>query len=200
MTEEEKKLVELLKKRDEQAFDRFFRQHQHKIFRLALRFLGNLEEAEDVTQDIFITVFKQIDTFHGESSISTWLYRIAVNHCKNRIKYLSRRPALHIEGKATEFEGEMSGAGHENGYAHRLPGPDEVLEFKETEKLVMNVISGLDEDLRTILILREMESLSYEEIAEVLNIEMGTVKSRLSRARSIFYDRFKNFVSQKGRR
>src|SRR5947199_1921981 len=87
----ERVLVRRLQQRDERAFQEVVRLYQHKVFNLVFRMIGNREEAEDVAQEVFVTVFKAIDSFRGESKLSTWLYRIAANQCKNRIKYLGRR-------------------------------------------------------------------------------------------------------------
>src|SRR5438552_12596782 len=91
MTLREKLLIRRLQQRDERAFQEMVRLYQHKVFNLVFRMIGSREEAEDVAQEVFVTVFKAIDTFRGESKFSTWLYRIAANQCKNRIKYLGRR-------------------------------------------------------------------------------------------------------------
>jgi RNA polymerase sigma-70 factor (ECF subfamily) len=193
MPERDEDFILLLKRRDERAFDRLVRKYQNMVFSLALRFLGNFQEAEDITQEIFITVFKQIETFRGESSMSTWLYRIAVNHCKNRIKYLARRPV------ARERESmERSDSKAEGLFASKPAKPDEILEARETERFIMEALSDLDEDHKTILLLRELENLSYVEIADIMKLEEGTVKSKLHRARSAFYARFKELKEKKG--
>src|SRR5688572_26961999 len=96
----EEQLIERLKRRDEAAFNELVRLYDTRVFRLVLRMLGDRAEAEDVAQEVFITVFKSIDGFRGDSKLSTWLYRVATNHCKNRIKYLDRR----ARGKKKEFD------------------------------------------------------------------------------------------------
>src|SRR5260370_12453482 len=96
----ERLLVRRVKQRDERAFKEVVRLYQHRIYNLVYRMIGSREEAEDIAQDVFVTVFKVIDTFRGDSQLSTWIYRIATNQCKNRIKYLARRP----QGRATELD------------------------------------------------------------------------------------------------
>src|SRR5437868_13227376 len=91
MTIRERLLIRRLQQRDERAFQEVVRLYQHKVYNLVFRFLGNREEAEDLAQEVFVTVFKSIDTFRGDAKFSTWLYRITANHCKNRLKYLGRR-------------------------------------------------------------------------------------------------------------
>jgi RNA polymerase sigma-70 factor (ECF subfamily) len=196
MPEGEKNLIELLKKRDERAFELFVRKFQNMVFSLALRFLGNYQEAEDITQEIFITVFKQIDTFRGESSVSTWLYRISVNHCKNRMKYLSRRQTVRERDSAEQSQVQN----RESGFLSSKPDrPDLVLEARETESMINSALEGLDEDHKTILLLRELENLSYSQIAEIMQLEEGTVKSKLHRARASFFAHFKKLKEGKGR-
>jgi len=196
MPEDEKNLIELLKKRDERAFELFVRKFQNMVFSLALRFLGNYQEAEDITQEIFITVFKQIDTFRGESSVSTWLYRISVNHCKNRMKYLARRQTVRERDSAEQSQLQN----RESGFLSSKPDrPDLVLEARETESMINSALEGLDEDHRTILLFRELENLSYSQIAEIMQLEEGTVKSKLHRARAAFFAHFKKLKEGKGR-
>src|SRR5207302_4481633 len=123
----EKLLVRRLQQRDERAFQEVVRLYQHKVFNLVFRMIGNLEEAEDVAQEVFVTVFKAVDSFRGESKFSTWLYRIAANHCKNRIKYLGRR-SYKATGELDEAaERELLGA-QPSALTPHLDGPEKVLE------------------------------------------------------------------------
>ena len=117
----EEKLVERLKRRDEAAFNELVRLYQGRIFRLVHRMLGNRQEAEDLAQEVFITVFKSIDGFRGESKLSTWLYRVATNHCKNRIKYLQRRGAREEEGVRRDRAAQRDRELHDE--LDHAPGP-----------------------------------------------------------------------------
>lgn len=184
----EKRLIALLKQRDERAFEEFVKIYSTNVFNIAFRMLGNRAEAEDISQDIFITVFKRIHTFRGDSSLSTWLYRVTVNHCKNRIKYLARRHEQqkreYIEARATKKEAERALAGS----VHR---PDEIVEAMETETMIQKTLESLDEDHRTILVLREIECMTYAEIGQIMKLEEGTVKSKLHRARTAFMKKMK---------
>lgn len=196
MPDSEKNFIRLLKERDERAFEHFIRKYQNMVFSLALRFLGNYQDAEDVTQEIFITVFKQIESFRGESAMSTWLYRITMNHCKNRVKYLARRRVY----KERDTSERVQLQNRSSGFMAAMPDePDQVLEAKETENRIMEVLADLEEDHKTILLLRELENLSYAEIADIMQLEEGTVKSKLHRARSAFYARFRAIKSEKGK-
>jgi RNA polymerase sigma-70 factor (ECF subfamily) len=179
----ERLLLRRLRERDERAFQQMVEEHQDRIFNLVFRMIGSREEAQDLAQEVFITVFKSIDQFRGDSKFSTWLYRVAANHCKNRIKYLSRR-----HDRAT---GELDEAAERDAVAQggaaigaaRIEAPDRVLEGAQMEQMVQRAIAALDEDHRLVVVLRDIEELSYEEICSITGLPEGTVKSRLHRAR-----------------
>lgn len=178
----ETRLVRRLRDRDERAFREMVDEYGDRVFNLTYRMLGNREEAEDLAQEVFITVFKSIDTFRGDSKFSTWLYRITANHCKNRIKYLARR---HDRGKA-ELDERAEGGGADGpslGAPRPSPRPDMQLEGAEMERVLQEAIAELEEEQRILVILRDVEDLSYEEICAITDLPEGTVKSRLHRAR-----------------
>jgi RNA polymerase sigma-70 factor, ECF subfamily len=175
-------LVRRLQEHDEDAYVEIIRLYQHKVFNLIYRMIGNREEAEDIAQDVFITVFKSVDTFRGESKFSTWLYRIAANHCKNRMKYLGRRH--HKDTGVLDEEAERAMASSQpSATTPHIDGPDRVLEGLQLEKLVQEGIALLDEEHRMLVVLRDVEDLSYQEISTITGLPEGTVKSRLHRAR-----------------
>ncbi len=176
--------VARLRARDERAFQELVGLYGDRVFGLVLRFVGNRAEAEDVAQEVFVTVWKSIETFRSESRLSTWLFRIAANHAKNRIKYLARR-STHPAGLDDAPESALAdvaraGAGATHGHVH---GPDVALEAAERGGALERAIATLDEDQRLVIILRDVEELSYEEICEITGLPEGTVKSRLHRAR-----------------
>jgi RNA polymerase sigma-70 factor (ECF subfamily) len=181
MSVAERLLIARLKERDEQAFNEVVRAHGDKVFSLVYRMIGNRAEAEDLAQEVFVTVFKTVDGFRSESKFSTWLLRIAANHCKNRIKYLSRR---RTEGTGLDDmpEEKMADEGRAPMHGH-IDAPDVLLEAAELEQLMQQAIETLDEDHRLLIVLRDVEELSYEEIGEVSGLPEGTIKSRLHRAR-----------------
>src|SRR5262245_6004078 len=180
MSELERSLLRRLRDRDERAFRELIDDHRDRVFNITYRMLGHRAEAEDVAQEVFITVFKTIDTFREESKFSTWLYRVTVNHCKNRIKYLARRhdrdrDELDESANSTSTNGQIGAP---------LPSaPDRALEGAQMEKLLQEAIANLDEDHRLVVVLREIEDLSIEEICDITGLPDGTVKSRLHRAR-----------------
>jgi RNA polymerase sigma-70 factor (ECF subfamily) len=182
MSVAERLLLARLRERDEQAFAEIVRQYQDKVFSLIYRMLGNRQEAEDVAQDVFITVFKTIESFRGEAKFSTWLLRIAANHAKNRIKHLARRPT---EGADPDDVSQVRVAADRPPppvQAH-IAGPDAMLEAAETDQLMQQAIAGLDEDQRLLVELRDVQEQSYQEIEEITGLPEGTIKSRLHRAR-----------------
>lgn len=192
---EERELIERLKRRDEGAFNRFVLIYQERVFRLVLRMLGDRTEAEDLAQEVFISIFKAIDGFRGDSALSTWVYRIAANHCRNRIKYLARR-----RKKLTDGYDELS---NEEGHAHvpghvRPHGPDRLIEAREVEHFLQEGLRALDDEQRELVVLREVEHLSYEEIMAITGLPEGTVKSRLHRARAALREHVEK--SERGRK
>jgi RNA polymerase sigma-70 factor, ECF subfamily len=181
MSVAERLLIGRLKERDEQAFNDIVRLYGDKVFSLVYRMIGNRSEAEDIAQEVFVTVFKTVDGFRGESKFSTWLLRIAANHCKNRIKDLSRR---HTEGGELddEREGAVLARGGSPLQSH-IAAPDVMLEAAELEGLMQVAIAALEEEHRLLVVLRDVEELSYQEIGEITGLAEGTIKSRLHRAR-----------------
>jgi len=178
----ERLLIVRLKERDPSAFDEIMRRYGDKVFSLSYRMLGNRHEAEDVAQEVFITVFKTVDTFRGEAKFSTWLLRIAANQSKNRIKYLARRPTDGT-GEVDDAAPSVNG-GTPGPVAHaQIDAPDTLLEAAEMEALMQQAIATLDEEHRLLVILRDVEELSYQEIGEITTLPEGTIKSRLHRAR-----------------
>lgn len=181
---EQERLLQRLRRRDEVAFTEFVRIYQDRVFALCVRMLNNRAEAEDVSQDVFVAVFKNIDSFRGDAQLSTWLYRIAANHCRNRIRYLSRRNHRQNASLDDTWETEVNEHIGEN-----LPRPDRVAEGKQLESIIQQALAELDEDQRLIVILRDVDHLSYAEIGDILDLAEGTVKSRLFRARLALRDR-----------
>ena len=194
MSELERSLLRRLRDRDERAFRELLETHRDRVFNITYRMLGNRAEAEDVAQEVFITVFKTIDTFREESKFSTWLYRVAVNHCKNRIKYLSRR---HDRDR-DELDETTNRSVAASGAIGAPPpsAPDRALEGAQLEKLMQEAIASLDDDQRVVVVLRDVEDLSIEEICEITGLPDGTVKSRLHRARLVLRKKLQRHVGE----
>lgn len=181
--EVEAKLIERLVARDERAFNELVQAYGRRVSALVLRMLGNRAEAEDLTQEVFVQVFKAIGTFRGDSKLSTWIYRIAVNLCKNRSKYLRVRHAGEQDELEAVAERVPLGQATKANVA-QIERPDEAMAGKQVERIVQNAILQIEPTFRECLILRDVEELSYEEIEQITGLPAGTVKSRIFRARA----------------
>jgi RNA polymerase sigma-70 factor (ECF subfamily) len=163
---------------DEVACAELVEEHQRLVFQLALNLLGDAQEALDLSQEVFLRVFRTLPTFRGQSALRTWIYRITVNQAKNRLRWWHRRRRAqqvslddHIRDHG-ELPSEILGA-----------SPDRVLRQKELGERLKEALESLPFDQKTAIVLREVDGLSYEEIAFSLGVAVGTVKSRLARAR-----------------
>ena len=179
----EEKLLERLRARDERAFNELVKAYERRVFGLVFRMLNNRAEAEDLTQEVFVQVFKAIGTFRGESKLSTWVYRIAVNLCKNRAKYLRVRHTGE-QDQLDDVAERLPLSQARNANVAQVARPDEAMAGRQVEEIVRQAISEVDENFRECLILCDVEELSYEEIAEITQLPAGTVKSRIFRARA----------------
>lgn len=180
---EEALLIDRCLAGDESAFDQLLGRYQHMVYNLALRLLGRREDAMDLAQEVFFQVYRKLGSFRRDASLRTWIYRIVVNRAKNRQRWWRRRQeeftAVAIDAIDREdWELSVTLERNENGLR-----PDEVLERKEMGAILQSALAALDVDHRTIIVMKEVEGLSYEEIASALGLALGTVKSRLARAR-----------------
>jgi RNA polymerase sigma-70 factor, ECF subfamily len=174
----ERVLLSKLRRRDPGAFEALVREHQDRVFDFCVRMLGgDREEASDLVQEIFVSVHQNLDRFRADAKLSTWILRIAKNQCLNRLKYLKRRG----RGRSDGFE--EVGEAALNDAVGAPARPDEALDAAREREQVHRAISKLDEDQRMLVVLRDIEGLSYEEIVEITELAVGTVKSRLHRAR-----------------
>ena len=187
MSVAERLLIGRLKDRDEEAFGEIVRLYGDKVFNLVYRMIGSRAEADDIAQEVFITVFKTIDTFRGEAKFSTWLLRIAANQSKNRLKYLARR-ATEPDGLDGGGALDVASVPHAMPLSGQVDGPDVLAEAAELDGLLQRGIAELDEEQRLLVILRDVEEMSYDEIGEVTGLPEGTIKSRLHRARMALKD------------
>ena len=175
MTLTDDMLIEKSKQGDLEAFDLLVYRYEGKIYNMAYRFMGNHADAGDLAQETFIRLYKSLPTFRGESGFLTWLYRICANACRDELRRQKRRPNISWE--------EISCGAETANRSNNEPLPEEILERQELKATIQSCLDSLSEEHRLILVLREIQELSYDEIARVLDCTMGTVKSRLSRAR-----------------
>ncbi len=174
----DQQIVERVQRGDKRAFDLLVTKYQRKIFRLLSRLIRDSGEIEDVAQEAFIKAYRALPNFRGESAFYTWLYRIAINTAKNHLVSQGRRAPTSTEAEVEEAENFDDADGLRD-----VNTPDAVLMSRQVGEAVNRAIERLPEDLRTAIVLRELEGLSYEEIAESMNCPIGTVRSRIFRAR-----------------
>lgn len=175
--ETDQQLVARVQKGDSRAFDLLVLKYQHKIFGLISRYVRDTDEVQDVAQEAFIKAYRALPRFRGDSAFYTWLYRIAINTAKNHLVSRSRRPpGSDVEVEDAEY--------YDGGAALRdLNSPENALFGAELKAVVESAIAELPDDLRTAVTLREFDGLSYEDIAEIMDCPVGTVRSRIFRAR-----------------
>ena len=178
-------LVERVQKGDKRAFDILVQKYQHRIIKLIARFVRNSDEVQDVAQEAFIKAYRALKNFRGDSAFYTWLYRIAINTAKNHLVAASRR-ATESAVDAQDAEQYDSG-----DWLREYDTPERELLAQEIKQVILKTISDLPGDLKEAITLREMENLSYEEIAEVMDCPIGTVRSRIFRAREAIDNQLK---------
>ena len=172
----DKQLVERVQQGDKRAFDLLVKKYQHKIIGLIGRYVYDHHEAMDVAQEAFIKAYRALPNFRGDSAFYTWMYRIAINTAKNHLVAKGRRPP--------DVDVDVSDAQHfDNSALQEIETPENQLFKQELEQAVSGAMERLPEDLRMALTLREFEGMSYEEIAHVMDCPVGTVRSRIFRAR-----------------
>jgi len=189
----DRRLVRKLRQGDERAFEELVGLYQNRIYGLMLRMIGNPEEAEDLAQEVFITVHRAINTYRGEGRFYTWLYRIATNTCKNRIKYLRGRNfhrSVPVED-TPEAHGSAAEGGPVVTLQSQVAGPEAMTEGTRLESAIQRELANLDEEHRLLIVLRDVQGMSYQDILKVTGLQEGTLKSRLHRARIALRDRLK---------
>ncbi len=177
--EVDQQIVERVQRGDKQAFDLLVVKYQRKLARLISQFIRDSGEVEDVTQEAFIKAYRALPSFRGDSAFYTWLYRIGINTAKNFLVSQGRRAPTNTQS----FDSEDAENFDEGGNLRELNTPESELMSKQIAQTVNLTLDKLPEELRTAIILREIEGLSYEEIANVMNCPIGTVRSRIFRAR-----------------
>lgn len=186
--EADQQLVERVQKGDKRAFDLLVAKYQHKVLSVIGRFVHDQDEAMDVAQEAFIKAYRALKNFRGESAFYTWIYRIAVNTAKNHLVSRGRRPpGSDVEIEDAEY--------YDGGSAlHETSSPENNLLRDELEKVIYDAIAALPDDLKTAVTLREFDGLSYEEIAEVMDCPVGTVRSRIFRGREAIDNSIKGLM------
>jgi RNA polymerase sigma-70 factor (ECF subfamily) len=182
----DRQLVERAQRGDKRAFELLVEKYQRKLARLLSRFIRDPAEVEDVTQEAFIKAYRALPAFRGDSAFYTWLYRIGINTAKNYLMAMGRRAPTSTEVEAEEAEGFEEGE-----QLRDINTPESLLLSNEIAETVNSTIEQLPEELRTAIQLREIEGMSYEDIAQVMNCPIGTVRSRIFRAREAIAERLR---------
>lgn len=182
----DQQLVERVQRGDKQAFGLLVAKYQRKLMRLLSRLIRDAAEVEDVAQETFIKAYRALPSFRGDSAFYTWLYRIGINTAKNFLVSQGRRAPT-----STEFDSEEAEAFEEGENLRDINTPERMLLSKQIAQTVDAAMEALPEELRTAIMLRELEGLSYEEIANIMECPIGTVRSRIFRAREAIADRLK---------
>jgi RNA polymerase sigma-70 factor (ECF subfamily) len=192
----DQQLVERAQRGEKQAFDLLVAKYQRKLGRLLSRFIRDPAEVEDVAQEAFIKAYRALPSFRGDSAFYTWLYRIGINTAKNYLVAMGRRAPTVTEFDADEAEGFDDG-----DQLRDINTPESLLMSQEIARTVNRAMEELPDDLRTAITLREIEGLSYEEIATIMNCPIGTVRSRIFRAREAIAARLRPLLdTRKDRR
>jgi RNA polymerase sigma-70 factor (ECF subfamily) len=181
-------LVKQSKKGDLDAFEKLVKRYESKVFNLAYRILGNQVDAYDIAQETFIRLYRALPSFRGESSLTTWLSRITINVCRDELRRQKRCNLLSMDDNES---GVKNNTRYRNYVHSEVSSPEEIFERKEFYEKIQVCLYELSEEHRLILVMRGIQGMSYEEIAEILQCSQGTVKSRLSRARQLFKEKLK---------
>lgn len=189
--DDDKEIVKECLDGNREAFDVLVEKYYKKIYNLAYRFVGDSEEANDLAQEIFTAAYQNLSKFRGDAKFSTWLFQIASNRGKNRFKYLKRRGFFANKGLS-------DGTEEREPLQREIPdnsgNPEAILAGKQIQKIVQDAIDELEPDHKEIVLLRDIEGFSYDEIAKILNLPEGTTKSRLHRARMVVKEKLKKVL------
>ncbi len=177
----QREVIESCKAGDEKAFAEIVSHRQKKVFNIAYRMLGNLEEAKDLAQEVFISVFESIKDLKEEVKFDAWLTQITLNHCRNRWKYLKRRQYFNSDSLDDPIETEEGNM--PRAFCDPSDNPETLYGKKMIRQFIQRALLKLKEDQRELVVLRDLQGFSYEEMGELVDLPEGTIKSKLHRAR-----------------
>lgn len=188
----EKELIIEMKHGNKDAFEKIIEKYQNRIFTLCYRYTGNKEDAEDLAQDVFVKLFKKINQYNNKSSFSTWLFQIGNNTCKDFLRKKQKESQIKIADHIWLDDEEVK---PERFIEKKTP--ESQLEDKEKMLVLKETINKLTPEYKMVIIMREFQDLSYEEISHTLNYSVGTIKSRLSRARKALKEKYKEVLEER---
>ncbi len=189
MNDIERLLIKKSKSGDVEAFEQLIFDYQKKAYNIALRIMGNQEDAKDMCQEAFIRIFKSIEGFKEQSSFSTWMYRIITNVCLDEIRKRKKNDTISMDSTFETQDGEIHFE-----VVSEDDTPEEAYIRTEKKRLILKTINELNEEYKTAIVLRDIQGFSYEEIANILCCSIGTVKSRINRGRNILKDKLRTVL------
>lgn len=175
MLTDESKTLERAKQGDAGAFEELLTRYEKRIYNIAYRMMGNPNDAQDMAQESIIKAYRGLHTFKGSCMFSSWVYRITVNTCLDEIRKRKKRDVLYMDA----VEGEPA------GFTDHAPLPDQIIESREQYANILSAINTLNEEYKAVIVLRDMQGFSYQDISQIIDCNIGTVKSRINRARNI---------------
>lgn len=186
MSGNETQLVKKSRAGNIEAFEQLISAYERKAYNIALRIMGNEEDAKDMAQEAFIRIFKSISKFKEQSSFSTWMYRIVTNVCLDEIRKRKNSKVISMDSGIETDNGEIKMELKSDSQT-----PEEAFQRKENIKIILDAVNELSDDYKSVIVLREMQGFSYEEISNIMECSIGTVKSRINRARKLLKDKLK---------
>lgn len=183
MEADEAKLINRCKNGDVEAFGELVSVYEKQVYSIAYRFMGNPDDANDLAQEAFIRAFRGIENFRGDASFKTWLYHIVANACRDELRRIKRQPVVSLNAPIVTDDGEINREQEDWTFT-----PELIYESKELQETIQQLLNELIPEYRQVLILREIQGFTYDEIASTLNCSLGTVKSRINRARKTLKD------------
>src|SRR6266446_8836834 len=196
---EEASIIAELKSGSEEAYSWLIAHYHQPVYSLVYRIVNDPADAADTTQEVFLKVFRGMKHFHGESSLKTWIYRIAVHEASNRRRWWFRHKAKETSIEPSQDDSRLSASGMRDTLVDESESPFDMVAHEEVRAWVEKELRQISEPYRTTVILRDLEDMSYEEIAEITEVSLGTVKSRLTRGREALRRRLTTYVMENGR-
>ncbi len=187
MSDQERLLIKSSKSGDIQSFEELISIYEKKAYNIALRIMGNEEDAKDMTQEAFVRIFKSIANFKEQSAFSTWMYRIVTNVCLDEMRKRKNEKLISIDSGFETEDGEIKLELKSNSET-----PEEAYHRKENKQVIVGAINELNDEYKSVIVLRDVQGFSYEEIASILSCSIGTVKSRINRGRNLLKDKLKS--------
>ena len=197
-TAADEELVQRFLGGETRAFEVLVTRHQNRVFGMCVRLLGTRSQAEEAAQEVFVKVYRNLARFRGDSRFTTWLYRVTINHCRNVQAYRARRHEKRHESIDAQVEGP-DGPRPKRQLADDQPSAQDKMEGAERSRMLHEELTRLEDFQREVLVLRDVEDLSYEEIGGLLDLAPGTVKSRIHRARSELKGRILRRMKREGK-